>query len=158
MDALPVGRRPTGGGQAVNTTSIKSQQRTGPLLWDHSQTVWHVIHRAKWLERISCTKGLVHLQGCLWAEFLKRSCTSCTDSLCNYLSSYGQTWFIAKKNTFTQNSNILYKKKYIQYFWVDCQISSVVSECSEDPMNKITVILLRWQGGEPGRWREACSS
>lgn len=39
IDAFPGGWRPTERGQAVNTSGIKSQQRTGPLLLDHSQTV-----------------------------------------------------------------------------------------------------------------------
>lgn len=48
-----------GRGQAVNTSSIKSQQRTGLRLGRHSQTVWHVIHRANRLWQINCTKGFL---------------------------------------------------------------------------------------------------
>lgn len=39
MDAFPGGRRPSERGQAVNTAGIKSQDRTGLLLRDCSQTV-----------------------------------------------------------------------------------------------------------------------
>lgn len=43
----------------------------------------------------------------------------------------------------TQKSNIPLMKNRATLFMGKCQISSVVHKCSEDPMNKMTVILLR---------------